>query len=309
MTLKNILSLGFVVISATGYNHLEAKITAVDFKRQDFNFMELHHRLGFAFPSQLKHYYQTIDKAIDQEASYRDVHGNYIDNRNIDGWFDKRLIILLGIINNFQQKNNISGNVAEIGVWQGRSFIPMALLTNSDENSLAVDCFESYEFNTDNSGGAACSFSIFVGNLTKYFSDISRLKIIKGDSSILKPDDFLKAVGNNKKFRIFSVDGCHEALPTEKDMENGAKCLVDGGVLIMDDYFNQTWPGVSEGVNRFMIKNEGMLKPFFIGWNKIFFAQPAYIEQYRTLMRTHFLDHDMTIKKYYDVETIIYDQK
>jgi hypothetical protein len=114
-------------------------------------------------------------------------------------------------------------------------------------------------------------------------------------------------MGNAKGFRLFSIDGCHEAPSTAVDMENAFKCLVDGGIVMMDDYFHFCWPGVSEGVSVFMTKNVNCLKPFLIAWNKVFFTQPKYAEIYKAVLEKLFIPNDVRRKKFFDVETLIYD--
>ena len=90
-------------------------------------------------------------------------------------------------------------------------------------------------------------------------------------------------------------------------MENACKSLVDGGVVIIDDYFHWCWPGVSEGVNAFQNTNKGCLKPFLIAWNKIFFAQAKYVKKYHDIIKEIFMPQDIQSKKFFDVETMIYD--
>lgn len=218
------------------------------------------------------------------------------------------MIVLLLLIDDFQTSNKIVGNLGEIGVWQGKSFIPLMHLAKDGESVAAIDCFELYEFNRDNSGGL-CRSDIFKNNIAAYCSNPDSLKIIQGDSSVFTSDDYVKAMGNQKGFRMFSVDGCHEAYTTAIDMENAFRSLVDGGVLIMDDYFHWCWPGVSEGVNRFMHKNVNGLKPFFIGMNKIFFAHPEYAKKYFDMIKNTILPQDLVLKKFFDVDTLIYDPR
>ncbi len=238
-----------------------------------------------------------------------DIKKYYSDIDKVDGWFDKRHIIILLLINLFQTKNSINGNLGEIGVWQGKSFIPLMLLAKNNEYAAAIDCFESYEFNRDNSGGGSCSFEIFNKNVEKYCSKHSNLRVIKGDSSSFSAKDYLSVMENGKGFRIFSIDGCHEAPSTIKDMENAFNCLADGGVIIIDDYFHTCWPGVSEGLNFFMNKNVNCLKPFLIAWNKIFFAQPAFAKKYFDLIKEFLIPNDVRIKKFFGVDTLIYDKQ
>lgn len=231
----------------------------------------------------------------------------YTDAEKIDGWFDRRLMFILLLTDSVQKKNNVTGNLCEIGVWHGKSFIPLMYLAQPDENVLAVDCFDQYEFNRDNSGGGPCPLKKFNNNVSKYCSNLVSLKIKKGDFLKFTPSEYLTAVENSKKFRIISIDGCHEADTTFIDMDNASNCLVDGGVIVIDDYFHWCWPGVSEGVNAFMNKNQNVLKPFLIAWNKIFFTHAHHRQKYFDAFKELFDAKDMLIKKFFDVETVICD--
>lgn len=246
-----------------------------------------------------------IETAFDITLS-PDVERYYDASDKVDGWFDKKLIPIYILIDMFQKDTGIGGNLAEIGVWQGKSFIPLMHLARQNEYVVAIDCFESYEFNRDNSGGF-CNSSPFLNNVNAYCSDRSKLRILKGDSLKLSFNDYLLSVGNGKGFRLFSVDGCHEADTTLADMENAYKCLVDGGVIVMDDYFHFCWPGVSEGVNTFMNRNDNCLKPFLIAFNKIFFARPDYAKKYFDMIQKFLVPGDIRIKKFFNVEILIND--
>lgn len=259
--------------------------------------------------------FKTVQKKFNIKASadtkkyYAEI--DYPDGlRRIDGWFDKHVIILLLVIDDVQAKNNITGNVGEIGVWQGRSFIPLMHLVRQDECALAMDCFELYQFNLDNSGGNMPKLlEMFTNNVKAYCSNFDVLRVIKGNSLELSSHDYLGKMENGKGFRIFSIDGCHEAQATIIDMKNVCECLVPGGVIEIDDYFNPSWPGVSEGVNAFMRENPNRLKPFFIGWNKVFFTHTEYAQLYSDMFKKFFVPQDLTIKKFFNVATLIYDKK
>ena len=72
------------------------------------------------------------------------------------------------------------------------------------------------------------------------------------------------------------------------------EALAPGGVIILDDYFNEMWPGVSEGVDRDFREPRGIL-PFATGANKTFFcasgAIPLYVDSLRSIA-TKTLEHD-----------------
>jgi hypothetical protein len=71
---------------------------------------------------------------------------------------------------------------------------------------------------------------------------------------------------------LFSVDGGHTAEATFNDISLAAASIPEGGIMILDDYFNSAWPGVSEGTCRYMAAQMGTLQPDAIGFNKFFFT-------------------------------------
>ena len=197
----------------------------------------------------------------------------------IEGWFIKTIADVMVLIDLSQQQNRIGGSVAEIGVYKGKSFIPILSLCKEQELALAVDCFEKTEFNRDFSGFGA-QYEQFLENVKKYAPQAShRVRVMQGDSMSFDYSSYLEQV-NGDKIRIFSIDGGHSAEATQDDMRKAYQCLQDGGVIIIDDFFNSSWPGVGEGVHRFMIKEQPNLKPFFIGGNKVIFTSASYVEGY-----------------------------
>lgn len=95
----------------------------------------------------------------------------------IEGWFYSPFIDVLIKLDELQNKKQINGNLAEIGVFHGKSFILLYLLSNPNERVLAVDCFDLQQFNYDNSG-PGCKFDSFIRNV-KTFCDpeITKLEV------------------------------------------------------------------------------------------------------------------------------------
>ena len=58
----------------------------------------------------------------------------------------------LKFVDKIQSDNNVKGNVGEIGVHHGKSFIPLTCLAREDERAIAIDCFHDQKFNVDKSG-------------------------------------------------------------------------------------------------------------------------------------------------------------
>lgn len=221
---------------------------------------------------------------IQTQAKYQ-IQSYWQDFDQIEGWFVKMIVQVMSLIDSYQQQNQIRGSVAEIGVYRGKSFIPLLSLCKERELALAVDCFENNQFNRDGSGLGA-QHDKFMENVKMYAPQAShRVRVMQGDSMLFDSHSYLQQL-NGEKIRIFSIDGGHTAEATQDDMRKAYPCLPDGGVIIIDDFFNSSWPGVGEGVHCFMIQEQPNLKPFFIGGNKVMFTHPSHVKGYIDIITT-----------------------
>jgi len=223
--------------------------------------------------------------------------------KSVGGWLAKGFLDIIVELDRHQKNNNVRGNMAEIGVYHGKSFIPLYLLANNDEFVLAVDTFEEHQ--PEYGSGMIGVYQKFISNLERFTPDRTKYREIKGDSSKKIAQDYINAC-NGEKFRMFSVDGCHRAKETEIDLKNAFESLVPGGIIIVDDYFNYWWPEVSEGVSQFLLKHKDA-KPFFIGFNKLLITQTEYAPEYLEVLKRL----PSSIKKkespFYNSQVIIYE--
>jgi Methyltransferase domain len=126
----------------------------------------------------------------------------------------------------------------------------------------------------------------FRANLARHAdADMRRLVVHEGDSSALDAPALKRLAGG--AYRLISIDGGHSAKTTAHDLAIAVEALAPGGVIILDDYFNEMWPGVSEGVHRYFRELHGVL-PFATGANKMLFcnassAIPLYVDSLRAI--------------------------
>jgi hypothetical protein len=197
----------------------------------------------------------------------------------VDGWMlpsAAKMIVALAAV---QEAQGISGNVAEIGVHEGQLFILLYLLMRDDECAVAIDLFANQTQNIDNSG--AGDLDKFRANLARH-ADTRRLVVHEGDSTALD-GAALKRLATGA-YRLISIDGGHTAEITAHDLAIAVEALAPRGIIIIDDCFNDMWPGVSEGVHRYF-REPGNILPFAIGANKTFFCAPAAIPLYLDSLR------------------------
>ena len=206
-------------------------------------------------------------------------------HRRVEGWLGQGAVDVICEFARIQEEHEIQGPVCEIGVHQGRLFILLHLLTRPAERSLAIDLFERQDENVDESGCGARQ--ALLNNLGLHGGDLSRIELLAENSLRLDAERIVTLC--NGKPRLFSVDGGHTAEITRNDLRLARDSICEGGVVILDDYFNSQWPGVSEGTCRFMSAERGTLVPVAITSNKFFFSnseQAASVYRSR-LLRQH----------------------
>jgi hypothetical protein len=202
-------------------------------------------------------------------------HGHQL----VKGWLLPAAAQAIVLLSQEQRRANLSGNVAEIGVHHGKLFILLYLLSSENELAVAIDLFSHQDLNVDRSG--AGDLERFKRNLNRH-AELSRLVIHEGDSTQLTAGQLLQL--GRGPFRLISIDGGHTAEITAHDLATAEGALAEGGIVILDDCFNEEWPGVSEGVHRYFSQPRSMI-PFGIGAGKTFFSHRAFAPRYAAVLR------------------------
>jgi hypothetical protein len=201
-------------------------------------------------------------------------------HKKIDGWLEQIAVDAIVKISRRQHANGVRGPACEIGVHHGRLFILLHLLTAPDERSVAYDLFDSQEENVDGSGRG--NRNMLQDNLRATGCDVSRIGIHAANSLDLTAETILGATQGS--VRLFSVDGGHTPEITYNDLSLASQSLCEGGVIILDDFFNESWPGVAEGTCKFFLDNPERMVPVAIVGNKFIFTTgettaQAYIQE------------------------------
>ena len=66
------------------------------------------------------------------------------------------------------------------------------------------------------------------------------------------------------KVRLFSIDGGHTEGITENDLAIADEAIGDGSIIIVDDVFNDLFPGVTNGLHRYFARDPHLV-PFAVG--------------------------------------------
>jgi len=187
--------------------------------------------------------------------------------RRVEGWLDAESVKVITQLAAHQETSRVQGGICEIGVHHGRLFILLLLLSRGSEICVACDLFDNQDENDDASGKG--SREHLLRNIQSHGGDSQRVRLIAGNSLRLTPAAIIELCG---PVRLFSVDGGHTAEVTCNDLRLAAATTCEGGLVILDDYFNARWPAVSEGTCRFMA-SDSSIAPVAIVGNKFIFAK------------------------------------
>lgn len=199
-----------------------------------------------------------------------------VGNYTVRGWIDANILRVMRALSQQQEQLSVEGSVVEIGVHHGRFFIGLWLTSpNADQQSLAIDLFDQQDLNVDKSGKG--DRDIFLRNVKRWAKDANGVVVLAADSTSLTSADVIERVG---PVRLFSIDGGHTAQIVEHDMTVAAGSLTPGGIIIGDDVFHPSWPGVAEGTLAFLDKTPGTV-PFAICFNKVLFSDVEHADAYR----------------------------
>ncbi len=134
---------------------------------------------------------------------------------------------------------------------------------------MAIDLFASQHENIDHSGEG--NLDMLLRNVQRHGGDRHRIEIVTDNSMRLTAERIVETCRGRPS--LFSVDGGHLAEISSHDLGLAHDAICDGGIVILDDYFNPAWPGVSEGTCRFMEQHNRHLEPVAITSNKFFMAR------------------------------------
>jgi Methyltransferase domain len=170
-------------------------------------------------------------------AGYLD-HG-YLAVRGMSSLFAARIIV--GLLRR-QSAMGIAGHIAEIGVFEGRLLIAMALSLADGERALAIDPFTWPDLGLRGR---------FETNCVAHGVPAGRLAVLQRDSRSVTPRQLLNAAGGGI-VRFLHIDGEHTAGHLASDLRLAAAVAAPDGVLALDDMLHPVYPTLALTVHAFL---------------------------------------------------------
>lgn len=201
-----------------------------------------------------------------------DTLGQYLDRmHDVEGWFAAPAATLFARIDTVQDRLGIRGDLFEIGVHHGKSAGLLALMARFRERVGVCDLFGSSPNPSGSGSGEHDAFVTWIGH---WLTPPTELRIHAKRSAELRLDD------TGVTCRFVHIDGGHSAAETMTDLATGSRALLEDGVVAIDDVFNARWPGVVEGLSRYLLDHPLDLVPFAAGFNKVLLCRPVVHDRY-----------------------------
>lgn len=183
----------------------------------------------------------------------------------IPGSCDHTTATLIALLALHQQDIGVEGDIAEIGVYLGKSFLVLANCLRHGEKITAIDTFEALVADNPDVMGGVGNREVFAANVGRW-APAARLEIIEQSSNKLEQGFY-----DGRRVRFFSIDGGHSIALTKNDLWVSQRVLTPRGIVLLDDILNVHWTGVITGLFEYW-REGGTLCPAALIPNKLVLA-------------------------------------
>lgn len=164
----------------------------------------------------------------------------------IDGWINPDAAFVIALCLQYQVELGETGDIIEIGVWQGKLLSLLYKYINSDERAYGVDCFAGLSPEQAQNRSRVVS-----ENVASSCGDASRLQMIAMRSDQVSLDHFVN------KFKVVSIDGGNDFESRFFDLRRCSRNLSSNGFIILNGVFNRFNPDSTEALFAFLHSPEG----------------------------------------------------
>lgn len=172
----------------------------------------------------------------------------YIHNgRNtVAGWFTEKDAVIFDAIDVAQRNAGITGDVLEIGCYQGTSAVLLGYMRQDGERFVICDLFDGVTESDEDTAERVRYYTpgfnrqMFEANYLRFHSSLPEI--------IAQPSSVLHNCGLERTFRFIHIDGSHAYEQVWSDLLLAKKLLIPGGVVAFDDLLSPHTPGVTAAV-------------------------------------------------------------
>ncbi len=203
-------------------------------------------------------------------------------SKEVEGWFFPIDMLLFTLINEWHQRSSTHGDIAEVGVYKGKSLILLSLLSAENESIYAMDIFEDGLLTATQSA------------VNRFVPEHKREQInyLVEDTANYNVNYLRENI--QRPLRLLHIDAGHEHHEVLHSLELLTPFVDNTGVVIMDDYQDREFPGVSSAVLEFCYQREQpTFVPFLAGANKMYLTN-SFIAN---AIQKYLLQHPLLVNK------------
>jgi hypothetical protein len=180
---------------------------------------------------------------------------------------------------------DVQGDLAEIGVLEGRYLGLIHLFAQPEEHTFAIDPYDTLYgpdgFQRLDGDEIMARARHHVGQQVGMDDQLTFLRHYSTD---IAPQDLLRQ--GSAGIRFFSLDGDHTENVVYSDLALAEAVLAPGGVVAMDDILDQFCPGVMIAYTRYMLDHpDSQMVPLIMGRNKLFLVKAGYEGAYLEFLK------------------------
>lgn len=190
-------------------------------------------------------------------------------SQSVEGWFASEAAATWDCLLAYQQASKVTGNLLEIGVWNGKSALLSVLYAGAGEIQLLVDPRDLKEA---------------VSNLRQVRADATIDVFQRISRALFKHPEYRNMLSS---FRWIHIDGKHTAQDVSVDLRLADELLNDTGVVVLDDFFNYGYPQVTQAVYQYLFTHPHSFSLVLCGHMKGYLCRPLAVAKYAEYVRTN----------------------
>lgn len=176
----------------------------------------------------------------------------------VAGWFAQRDAMLFDAIDVSQRRVGITGDILEIGCYQGTSAIMLGYMKQPDERLIICDPFDGETLSAEDDTERAryytdLSRGTFENNYRRFHAELPEI--------VAQPSSALHTQSLGQTFRFIHIDGSHAYDQVRSDLLLAKRFLKPNGVVVFDDLLSAHTPGVTAAVWE-GVANDGLVPLF-----------------------------------------------
>jgi hypothetical protein len=196
----------------------------------------------------------------------------------VEGWLSPLDFAVMTSVLMAQGTIPVEGDLAEIGVWRGKSAILLSHFVEEGQTLHAIDVFDLYYPGEVPSGPTKpyADPATFRANLSAFGCPAAVSEIV----SDTRHDDMLVAKLATRGVRFFHIDGGHSYEHVEADCSTALAAVTGDTVLSLDDFMQIDNPAVTEAIIDTFRDAPGGLVPFAVTRKKLYLAPREAVDGY-----------------------------